>query len=54
LKGDKVQTFYDKLFSSETPEDWKFQLTQVDLEELGIIVKSSRSWEPWGDGGEEE
>ncbi|MGD8455704.1 MAG: hypothetical protein PVF83_04900 [Anaerolineales bacterium] len=49
-----MQTFYDNLFSSETPENWKFQLTQVDLEELGVIIKASRAWQPWGEAEEEE
>ena len=49
-----MQTFYDKLFSAETPEDWKFQLTQVDLEELGAVVKATRGWEPWGEAEEVE
>jgi hypothetical protein len=46
-----MQTFYDQLFSSDedTPGDWKFQLTQVELEELGVIVESTRGWQPWGD-----
>ena len=44
-----MQTFYDKLFSpkKESVEDWKFQLAQVDLEELGAIVESTRGWRPW-------
>ena len=49
-----MQTFYDKLISSETPEDWKFQLTQVDLEELGAVVKATRGWQAWGEAVEEE
>jgi geranylgeranyl pyrophosphate synthase len=45
-----MQTFYDQLFSSDedTPGDWKLQLTQVELEELGVNVESTRGWQPWG------
>jgi hypothetical protein len=46
-----MQTFYDQLFSpegeKESPEDWKLQLTQVDLEELGVIVETTCAWYPW-------
>lgn len=49
-----MQTFYDKLVSSTSPEDWKYQLTQVELEELGVVIKASRAWYPWGEAEEEE
>jgi hypothetical protein len=49
-----MQTFYDKLFSSDTPADWKCQLTQVDLEELGTVIKATRGWQPWSETEEGE
>ena len=46
-----MQTFYDKIVSPEkdSPKDWKLQLTEVDLEELGVIIESTRGWQPWGE-----
>ena len=49
-----MQTFYDKLFTSDTPENWKFQLTQVELEELGAVVAATRAWQSWFEAQEEE
>ena len=51
-----MQTFYDQLFSpkKESLEDWKFQLAQVELEELGAIVESTRAWRNWGAEEESE
>ena len=48
-----MQTFYDQLFSTgggkESPEDWKRQLTQVELEDLGVVVEHTRGWQDWGE-----
>lgn len=51
-----MQTFYDKLIASEKESqgNWKRQLTEVDLEEIGVIVESSRAWQQWGEGEESE
>ncbi len=47
-----MQTFYDQLFETEggeeSPQDWKFELTQVELEELSVVEKATRAWEDWG------
>jgi hypothetical protein len=46
-----MQTFYDQLFSTEggkeSPEEWKRQLTQVELEDLSVVVESARAWQNW-------
>ncbi len=46
-----MQAFYDRLFSSgggkESTEDWKRQLTQVELEDLDVVVAATRAWKDW-------
>lgn len=46
-----MQAFYDQLFSTkvgkEAPEEWKRQLTFVDLEYLKDLVESTYGWDSW-------
>ena len=46
-----MQTFYDQLFvvegKKDTSEDWKLQLTQVEVEELSVVEEATLGWHPW-------
>lgn len=48
-----MQTFYDQLFVAEgnkdVSADWKFQLTQVEVEELSVVQETALAWAPWGE-----
>ena len=48
-----MQTFYDKIFvvegKKDPAEDWKLQLTQVEVEDLSIVEESTRGWFVWGE-----
>ncbi len=47
-----MQTFYDKLFvvegNKDVSEDWKSQLSQVEVEDLSVVEESALGWQIWG------
>ena len=46
-----MQTFYDQMFvvegKKDPSEDWKLQLTQVEVEDLSVVEEASRAWMAW-------
>ena len=46
-----MQTFYDQMFvvegKKDTSEDWKLQLTQLEIEDLTVVEEATRGWIAW-------